>query len=97
MSKPLAWAGLSALLLLLVPVVYNGAMAYGAEFLVWDEQYSTYYYDERPGGFVVIVAGLLASVVLTLLAVGAAIRAGVLLVRRSRSRLNERRRPTAPA
>ena len=86
MSKPLAWAGLSALLLLLVPVVYNGAMAYGAEFLVWDEQYSTYYYDERPGGFV-----------LTLLAVGAAIRAGVLLVRRSRSRLNERRRPTAPA
>ncbi|MEV7769406.1 hypothetical protein [Microbacterium sp. NPDC086615] len=89
MSKPLAWAGLSALLLLLVPVVYNGAMAYGAEFLVWDEQYSTYYYDERPGGFVVIVAGLVASVVLILLAVGAALRAGVLFVRHARSRGSE--------
>ncbi|MDF2047366.1 hypothetical protein P2P98_14465 [Microbacterium sp. Kw_RZR3] len=89
MSKPLAWAGLSALLLLLVPVVYNGAMAYGAEFLVWDEQYSTYYYDERPGGFVVIVAGLVASVVLILLAVGAALRAGVLFVRHARSRGDE--------
>ncbi len=89
MAKPLAWAGSSALLLLLVPVVYGGAMAYGASFLVWDEQYSTYFYDERPGGFVVIVAGLMASVVLTLLAVGAAIRAVVLLVRRSRSRGRE--------
>lgn len=86
MAKPLAWAGSSALLLLLVPVVYGGAMAYGASFLVWDEQYSTYFYDERPGGFAVIVAGLAASVVLILLAVGAAIRAVVLFVRRSRGR-----------
>lgn len=89
MAKPLAWAGSSALLLLLIPVVYGASMTYGASFLVWDEQYSTYFYDERPGGFVVIVVGLVASVVLVLLAVGAALRAGVLFVRHARSRGSE--------
>lgn len=58
---------------LLIPLVYSGGLAYGASWLEWDDTHATYYYSERPGGFVVLASSwllmfLLASAALFLTA-----------------------------
>lgn len=80
--RPLLWITAAVTALLVVPVIYWAAMAYGASYQLWDEQYSTYYYAERPGGFAVIVTGLILCVLATIFAAVAIVRAALLTSRR---------------
>lgn len=82
MIRPLLWTTAAVTALLVVPVIYWGAMTYGASYLLWDEQYSTYYYAERPGGFAVVVTGLILCALATIFAATAIVRAAVLTVGR---------------
>jgi hypothetical protein len=71
--RPVVLALVAVTAALLVPLVYSGGLAYGASWLEWDDTHATYYYAERPGGFVVLALSwllvlLLASAALLLAA-----------------------------
>ncbi|NQX28997.1 hypothetical protein HQQ81_16740 [Microbacteriaceae bacterium VKM Ac-2854] len=74
---------------LLVPLLYTAGMAYGASWLEWDPQLGTHFYNERPGGFIVIIAALTACVTAGAVAIASAAAAMVGFARR-RSRRSRR-------
>lgn len=80
--RPLLWITAAVTALLFVPAIYWAAMAYGASNLLWDAHHSSYYYDERPGGFAVTVTGLVLCALMTIFAAVAVARAALLMARR---------------
>lgn len=80
--RPLLWITAAVTALLVVPVTYWAATTYGASYLLWDAHHSSYYYDERPGGFAVIVTGLVLCALMTIFAAVAVARAALLMTRR---------------
>ncbi|WZH35549.1 MAG: hypothetical protein PIR02_12275 [Microbacterium enclense] len=82
MRETVLWAVAAVLALLWVPVLYAIAMFYGVETPVWDPYYSTYTYEERPGGFAVVVASLSLCAGLVLFSL---ISAGITVTRLARA------------
>jgi hypothetical protein len=71
--RPVVLALVAVTAAVLIPLVYSGGLTYGASWLEWDATHATYYYAERPGGFVVLALSwllvlLLASAALLLAA-----------------------------
>jgi hypothetical protein len=80
-----------------VPAVYSMGMSYGAEYLVWDPTYSTYYYEERPAELVVIVVALVLCAALGAASVLLGVKGMVAFVRAYRVRYRRTGLPNAPA
>ncbi|NQX13689.1 hypothetical protein HQQ80_18840 [Microbacteriaceae bacterium VKM Ac-2855] len=83
---PLTFGLIAAASGIAVPVLYAAGMAYGASWLEWDPELGSYIDNERPGGFLVIIAALTLSIVATAAAITSAVAAVLGLARHNRVR-----------